>query len=509
RGAPPGSPPAPNQSKTRPPRRRDSSRRASVGAGPECPGTPLHQATWKKLQLCDTPCTPQGLRANSDRRSTERLPARGPRHLRLTPATAPEEMASTSLVNINPFTPESYRQLFLHSSGKRKARGEQEEASPVEAGLPAKRSVLRESNMVSRYDTEFLELEKIGVGEFGSVFKCIKRLDGCIYAIKRSTRPLAGSLNELAALREVYAHAVLGHHPHVVRYYSAWAEDDHIIIQNEHCNGGSLQDLVLASKRSGQLLPEPELKNILLQVSLGLRGIHNSDLVHLDLKPSNIFICRKLTGESPAVLEEGETEDDCFLSASVMYKIGDLGHVTSIRNPQVEEGDSRFLAKEILQEEYRFLPKADVFALGLTVAVAAGAEDLPLNGTSWHHIRQGNLPPIPQRLSEDFYNLLKLTIDPDPAARPTAAALTRHPVLRPSLGRAAELRQQLDMEKVRTAKLESELRATRMLESLKQDLRQGGSRPSAPRAAPARPKGSRRLVGGKNARSLSLTFMGY
>ena len=44
------------------------------------------------------------------------------------------------------------------------------------------------------------------------------------------------------ALNEVYAHAVLGTHVHVVRYYSAWAENNHMIIQNEYCNGRYLSN---------------------------------------------------------------------------------------------------------------------------------------------------------------------------------------------------------------------------------------------------------------------------
>ncbi|NXN39253.1 WEE2 kinase, partial [Rhinoptilus africanus] len=450
--------------------------------------TPLH-ITWKKLQLCDTPHTPKSLLSKTAFPSSgTKVPPKGFRHLRFTPGADSDDSTQASLVNINPFTPESYRQMLFLPNGKRKTRGEL---------YP-----LKESNMVSRYKKEFLELEKIGVGEFGSVYKCIKRLDGCVYAIKRSKRPLAGSSDEQLALREVYAHAVLGHHPHVVRYYSAWAEDDHMIIQNEHCNGGSLQDVLLENAKLGQYFPEAELKEILLQVSTGLKYIHNSGLVHLDIKPSNIFICHKLAGASPAGQEESDSEDE--FSSGVVYKIGDLGHVTSITNPQVEEGDRRFLANEILQEQYCYLPKADIFALALTVALAAGAAPLPHNGAMWHHIRQGNIPPIPQKLPHCFLELLKLMIHPDPAERPSATALTKHPILCPSRGKAVQLQKQLNVEKCKTAMLERELKAARLAQTLMKDQPLGSAKLQESETSSKQ----KRLVGGKSCRSFSFT-LGY
>uniref|UniRef100_G1QPG3 Wee1-like protein kinase n=1 Tax=Nomascus leucogenys TaxID=61853 RepID=G1QPG3_NOMLE len=430
---------------------------------------------------------------------TGKLPSRGPKHLKLTPAPLKDEMTSLALVNINPFTPE-----FWGRGGYWKESVVCEEAGPEESkgGLPAKRCVLRETNMASRYEKEFLEVEKIGVGEFGTVYKCIKRLDGCVYAIKRSMKTFTELSNKNSALHEVYAHAVLGHHPHVVRYYSSWAEDDHMIIQNEYCDGGSLQAAISENTKSGNHFEEPKLKDILLQISLGLNYIHNSSMVHLDIKPSNIFICHKMQSESSGVIEEVENEADWFLSANVIYKIGDLGHATSINKPKVEEGDSRFLANEILQEDYRHLPKADIFALGLTIAVAAGAESLPTNGAAWHHIRKGNFPDVPQELSESFSSLLKNMIHPDAEQRPSAAALARNRVLRPSLGKTEELQQQLNLEKFKTATLERELREAQQAQSPQGDTHHGDTGVSGTHTGS---RSTKRLVGGKSARSSSFT----
>ncbi|KAL1778224.1 wee1 kinase 2 [Sigmodon hispidus] len=382
-------------------RHKESASPVPASPLPKCPETPVPYGK-SKLPIADTFSTPKNSLNQPEMSSIGKLSARSTKRPRLTHTPLLDEKTSLSLVNVNPFTPESYRKLVLQSKGKRNTKGDledSEEESQSEHWPPAKRNVLQETNMASRYEQEFLELEKIGVGEFGTVYKCIKRLDGCIYAIKHSTKSFSRLSNDLD-LHEVYAHAVLGHHPHVVRYYSSWAEDDHVIIQNEYCNGGSLQAAISKNTASGNHFQEPKLKDILLQISLGLKYIHNFGMVHLDIKPSNIFICHKNQDDSPVGPEEAESEADWFLSANVMYKIGDLGHVTSISNPKVEEGDIRFLAKEILQEDM---------------------------------------------------------IHPDPEKRPSAAALATSRILRPFLEKTDELQKQLNLEKFKIAQLEREL----------------------------------------------------
>ncbi|KAL7198916.1 hypothetical protein ACSBR2_021249 [Camellia fascicularis] len=251
---------------------------------------------------------------------------------------------------------------------------------------------------LSRYWTDFQEIEQIGNGNFSCVFKVLKRIDGCFYAVKKSTRLLHQDTERRKALMEVQALAALGFHENIVGYYSSWFENEQLFIQMELC------DHSLSIRKPSKLSTEGEVLEIIYQIAKALQFIHEKGIAHLDVKPDNIYI------------------------KNGVYKLGDFGCATLLDSTlPIEEGDARYMPQEILNDNYDHLDKVDIFSLGAAIYELISGSALPESRHLSLNLREGKLPLLPGH-SVQFQNLLKAMIDPEPVQRPSAKELVKNPI---------------------------------------------------------------------------------
>lgn len=81
----------------------------------------------------------------------------------------------------------------------------------------------------------------------------------------------------------------VGAHPHCVQLLNAWEQRGHLYLQMELCSGGSLQSYL--EEFSGDF-DELKVWRTLGDIAQGLEHIHGCDVIHLDIKPANIFITK-------------------------------------------------------------------------------------------------------------------------------------------------------------------------------------------------------------------------
>jgi len=247
----------------------------------------------------------------------------------------------------------------------------------------------------------FEVVSKLGAGSFGEVFKVRSKEDGKMYAVKRSRERFRGESDRRRKLQEVQKHEVLPRHPNCVRFVKAWEEKQHLYIQTELCDT-SLSNY----SEVNHDIPETLIWNYLVDLLLAVKHLHDHNLVHLDIKPDNIFI-----------------------SHDGICKLGDFGLVLDLTKEEfsdAQEGDPKYLAPELM--DGKFGKAADIFSLGITVLELACDLDLPRGGDSWHELRGGLLPPeFVEGLSVNLREILSSMVIPDPAERPTVGQLLAHP----------------------------------------------------------------------------------
>ncbi|NXY48648.1 E2AK2 kinase, partial [Ceuthmochares aereus] len=236
--------------------------------------------------------------------------------------------------------------------GNARNNGEKKKMSDSDDILPDLDTDTREENgsphtVNQRFLESFRNIEPIGEGAFGNVFKAIAKNADRTYAVKRVCFTMKAN-------REVEQLAKLDHE-NIVRYYFSWEGEDYVtypdsrksdkkipclFITMEFCEQGTLENWI-EKKRQTRNYHEMT-QNKFLQILKGVEYIHSADLIHRDLKPQNIF-----------------------LSKENKIKIGDFGLVTSLAYGTLSKnrGTESYMAPEQFEDKYG--KEVDIYALGL------------------------------------------------------------------------------------------------------------------------------------------------
>ena len=231
---------------------------------------------------------------------------------------------------------------------------------------------------------------------------------------------------EEAPPREVVLLRTLGAHAHVVRLLDAFrAREGHAIVF-ELCEGGSLASW-LPARRSAAAIALA-----LRDTARALAFLHARGVVHRDVKPSNLLLAA-----------DGSVKLADFGFAQL---VGAESSVTPPLPPSTEEspekadtafdssagGTPYFMSPEAAQG---ILPtfSTDIYSLGATAFALCSGRTLlaaysPL-AALYRRAHDEAVEPPPADASAELVDFLRLTLQRDPRARPSAAELLAHPLL--------------------------------------------------------------------------------
>ncbi|KAJ7496138.1 hypothetical protein B0H11DRAFT_2001986 [Mycena galericulata] len=267
----------------------------------------------------------------------------------------------------------------------------------------------------------FEEVDELGSGEFGKVIK-VRSRDGARpteYAVKKSKR-FEGVRHRLRLREEVEILQLLtcgGVQPNVLTFVDSWEEDDVLYIQTELCELGNFAHFLWEYGRVFPKLDEARIWKIIVDLSNGLQFIHNAGVIHLDLKPSNIFV----TGE-------GRFKIGDFGMASVWPRQPSSSHQLETESVGFErEGDKVYLAPEVLQGRYG--KAADVFSFGMTMLETASNIVVPDQGEAWLRLRREDFSQIEMDDMPELFGLIQEMMRTDPDMRLEVEGICGHPVV--------------------------------------------------------------------------------
>ena len=131
-------------------------------------------------------------------------------------------------------------------------------------------------------------IKNLGEGGYGRVIKVKSKSDNKYYAIKEiiikdeMKDKIENIQNEANILSKFNCN-------NIVKFYDSYLDKDKFYILMEYCDGLSLRDFI-DKNNNNELFEENILYGIIKQICIGIKEIHNKNIIHRDIKPENIFM---------------------------------------------------------------------------------------------------------------------------------------------------------------------------------------------------------------------------
>jgi serine/threonine protein kinase len=216
-------------------------------------------------------------------------------------------------------------------------------------------------------------------------------------------------------------------HPNVVRVVNFFKAHETVYMVMAYESGHTLQERIARVLTKGSRLSEAAICQLFLGVCAGLREVHANKLLHLDIKPANIYL---RTDGTPLLLDFGAARQTIDTDSPLL-------------RPMYTPG---FAPPELYVKGTQLGPWSDIYSTGASMfACMTGTAPQPANARKNGDTMEAQFAQLDALYSPDLVAMVRSCLALDPLARPQSvfamqktlnAALPAAKARKPSLEKA-------------------------------------------------------------------------
>jgi serine/threonine protein kinase len=191
-------------------------------------------------------------------------------------------------------------------------------------------------------------------------------------------------------------------HPNVVSVVNFFRANETVYMVMAYESGRSLQDHILRRRDKGDkpLVSERFIRKMFSQVMNGLREVHTNKLLHLDLKPANIYL--RVDG-TPILLDFGAARQTLRTDSPKLY-------------PMYTPG---FAPPELYSKNGNLGPWTDIYSIGASMfACMVGTPPQPSDQRSVNDRMDSHYRKLEGVYSAELIEVIRWSLMVDPLQRP-------------------------------------------------------------------------------------------